>query len=403
MIKSLVQTTVHDCRAARLQPKHPSPALLVEALGKDGAPVWMARDVIDLVNTCRSRGISGNDGDNSSGNGGSNGGRGGSFKRAQSGRSRRPGAVAAAADRASPDDEEEGGLEEEREPPWRRQQLQRHQNGGSGNPRGGGRLAGASSGRPLGEGQERGRYSRQQLEEVEEERAEGAEEEREQEPAGEVEDIDRLLVIAAAEVEAQDRGRSKNKPGKQQQQRRPGKPSEAAGGGFDRRMLERLDGSFEGESGSGSSASAGDDEASPAASPSPRPACARRGGSALRNGSRGAAGAGGLDAGEEEGGARRLRGAAEAIVLEDREAVFLLVATERFLRLYTSDGAARGARRAARKVELAGRLRFASAFAAGGGAALVCLLERGGEDRIQVRASQAQGLLTTHCVPHHPI
>jgi len=44
----------HRCdRAGRLKPKHPSNALLVEPLDKCGAPVWMARDVGDLVELCR--------------------------------------------------------------------------------------------------------------------------------------------------------------------------------------------------------------------------------------------------------------------------------------------------------------------------------------------------------------
>jgi hypothetical protein len=63
-----------------------------------------------------------------------------------------------------------------------------------------------------------------------------------------------------------------------------------------------------------------------------------------------------------------------------------LVATEKYLRLYPVASATRGARGAARRVELPGPLRFAGAFAAGGAPALACLLRReGGDDSLNVR------------------
>lgn len=79
-------------------------------------------------------------------------------------------------------------------------------------------------------------------------------------------------------------------------------------------------------------------------------------------------------------------GGPPSIVIEDPEAAYLVVATEAYLRLYEAAAAVRGARGAARKVALPGRLRFASAFAAGGAPALVCLMDMGGKDHIQVRA-----------------
>jgi hypothetical protein len=72
-------------------------------------------------------------------------------------------------------------------------------------------------------------------------------------------------------------------------------------------------------------------------------------------------------------------------VLSEPLAAYVLTATRDYLRLYPISRAITGDRTVAKRVELHGRLQFASSFAANGAPALVCLIELEQEVHMQVR------------------
>lgn len=203
----------------------------------------------------------------------------------------------------------------------------------------------------------------------------GEECERGRESGGAGEDLDGLLAAAAAAVEAEDKGRRRG---------RGGGRAKAAGKG----------GRATGHGGDGA-----------AARGSVEPGwLAGSGGEAAELGGEPEEGAAVAGASKERSGKQQRAASAKAgewcpanagIALEEPPAAFLLVATEAHLRLYRAAGAARGLRTCARKVPLPGRLRFAAAFAVGGGPALACLVDRGQEDHLQVRQAPASCL---HCI-----
>jgi hypothetical protein len=75
---------------------------------------------------------------------------------------------------------------------------------------------------------------------------------------------------------------------------------------------------------------------------------------------------------------------AAPIVLSEPLAAYVLTATRDYLRLYPISRAITGDRTVAKRVELHGRLKFASSFAANGAPALVCLIELEQEVHMQV-------------------
>ncbi|KAF6257112.1 hypothetical protein COO60DRAFT_1640212 [Scenedesmus sp. NREL 46B-D3] len=72
------------------------------------------------------------------------------------------------------------------------------------------------------------------------------------------------------------------------------------------------------------------------------------------------------------------------IVLSEPMAAYVLTATRDYLRLYPISRAIAGDRTVAKRVQLHGRLQFASSFAANGAPALVCLIELEQEVHMQV-------------------
>lgn len=76
---------------------------------------------------------------------------------------------------------------------------------------------------------------------------------------------------------------------------------------------------------------------------------------------------------------------ADAIVLSEPLAEYVLVATQDYLRLYTVEHAVAADRTTCKRVSLPGVLQFASSFAAQGAPALVCLLQLEGEVHLQVK------------------
>ncbi|GBF90963.1 hypothetical protein Rsub_03818 [Raphidocelis subcapitata] len=382
-----------------LRPKHPSRALAVEALDAGGAPVWMARDVGYLVELCRERGLARDSGAPPEGGGDSGssprGGLAAPGKERANGRGS-PDALAAGPSPKRPrgpapprPDERAGGsasplveagAERPRRVPGQRAAEGRARGGGK-RALGEGREAAAARWQRGGEEDEGGQGEEE--EEAAESEEEGVEEEQQGGRPGAAaaeEDLDALLASAAAQVEAEDRARrwrggagggSQRRSQRQRSLGRRSKPSQGAasasrrGAGAGAELCAGDDGDPSGLAGSSSEAAP-----SPAAAPTAaRPRSSSRG-------PRPTSPAQGQGQQQQKGG---------GLVLEDPEASYVLVATENYLRLYPAASAACGERGAARRVELPGPLRFASAFAAGGAPALACLLRRpGGDDLLSI-------------------
>lgn len=75
---------------------------------------------------------------------------------------------------------------------------------------------------------------------------------------------------------------------------------------------------------------------------------------------------------------------ADAIVLSEPLAEYVLVTTQNYLRLYTVAHVVAADRTTCKRVSLPGVLQFASSFAAQGAPSLVCLLQLEGEVHLQV-------------------
>ncbi|KAI8474766.1 MAG: hypothetical protein J3K34DRAFT_490656 [Monoraphidium minutum] len=399
-------------REGRLKPKTPTPALLVEALDAYGAPVWAARDVQELLATCRDRGIDTSAAAAAEGQPGAAPGQlrgaGSAASLGSAGQASGAGLSKLSLGRAASSqlgdgvsEEEEGAGEEASAGGGRQQQQQQQQQQRrEGSPlRAGARGApgGGARGRPLGEAREarRGGGGAEGYSEEEEDEEDEGEDEAGEGLEGADEDIDQLLARAAAQVEEQDKAR-RGRPGAgrgrapaRSPPRRAGRSPARGGGGGGGDSEGGSGGGGEWEGGSSvaaaSSRSAKGGGGSHRSSPSPTRGPA--GGSSPRLAAAGAArlaAASSAPPGAGPGARGGGGGGGGGLVLDDPEAAYILVATEVYLRLYTVGHAARGDRTAARRAAVQGRLRFAAAFSAAGSPALVALVERGGEDVLQV-------------------
>lgn len=397
-------------REGCLRPKHPAPALLVEALDSGGAPTWMARDAGGLVRKCRAMGLgcasegvyrgdsvltqraSAASAGAASLPGLSKSGSGaGHLTATASARSGSPsklagmcaarGSMEGAASLGKPSgarlaalarqassqpsvqgDGSEGGSYDD--------SSDEGGGGGAGAPPLGARRPAAlpaPAGRPLGEGREadEGGVSAGGGVDDDEEEVSGLEDE---------DDIDKLLALAAAQIHAGERARDIKSPrnsGRQQQQQQTLARTRSSGA--------------QSQSSIGHGPAAGEDggdrgceAAGPVVSPFEAAASLRAPPSPDRAGAAAALAAAEAPSFQDAPICGASEGDTQGIVLEDPEAAFILVATEGHLRLYTADHAVRCDRTVARRAALPGRLRFAAAFSAGGAPALAALVDSGG-------------------------
>ncbi|GBF96648.1 hypothetical protein Rsub_09281 [Raphidocelis subcapitata] len=390
-------------REGPLRPKHPSVAVLVEALDASGAPLWAGRDVEELAALARDCYGPGDDDD-----GGAAAAapacRSSGSESSSAGGSCRGAAPAAAL--SSPSDDSDGP-----------------EGGGSG---GGGasavaaaaagvplRTGSGAGGRPLGEAREGEGDDGAPAPAARRDGASSSGAGDGDGAAGGEEDVEALLAMASMQIDGAGKARRAANPLASWKERRAERQvarvaspraSEGPGG-------SNIASSSGGGGGGGGGGGEGPRAASPRPTPRSRTPSPRR--ARVRSESPSppplpappppAAGAETAGAESADAAAAAVAAAAAslddarpvtpgAIALEDPEAVFLVVAAEGYVRLYPAERAARGDRTALRRVPLPGRLRFASVFCAGGSPALVGVVDAGGVDRLQVYSLPGLGL-----------